>query len=161
RLGMQYTIVSSQGVYATSESWSTAAPADAVFAALAGPAGPPPPNITSLSPASGPVGTSVTITGTNFGASQGASGVTFNGFGATVNSWSDTSIVAIVPGPTSSHSGANTGPVVVTVGGVASNSVTFTVIPTINSLTPSSGPIGTAVSVSGSGFGLSQGTSTV
>ena len=31
-----------------------------------------PPTLTSLSPTSGPVGTSVTITGTNFGATQGA-----------------------------------------------------------------------------------------
>ena len=37
------------------------------------------PALTSLSPTSGPVGTSVTITGTNFGATQGTSTVKFNG----------------------------------------------------------------------------------
>jgi len=63
----------------------------------------------------------VTITGTNFGATQGASTVTFNGTAATVTSWSATSIVAPVP------NGATTGNVVVTVGGVASNGVNFTV----------------------------------
>jgi hypothetical protein len=79
------------------------------------------PSITSISPTSGPVGTSVTITGANFGSTQGTSTVTFNGTAATPSSWSDTSIVAPVP------SGATTGPVVVTVGGVASNGVSFTV----------------------------------
>jgi hypothetical protein len=80
------------------------------------------PSITSLSPTSGAVGTSVTITGTNFGTTQGTSAVTFNGTTATaIASWAATSIVATVP------TGATTGGVVVTVGGVASNSVNFTV----------------------------------
>jgi hypothetical protein len=79
------------------------------------------PSITSLSPTSGPVGTSVTITGANFGTTQGTSTVTFNGTTAAPTSWSATSIVATVP------TGATTGSVVVTVGGVASNGVTFTV----------------------------------
>jgi hypothetical protein len=80
------------------------------------------PHITSpLSPASGPVGTSVTISGTGFGATKGTSTVTFNAKTATPTSWSDTEIKAPVP------SGATTGPVVVTVGGNKSNGVTFTV----------------------------------
>jgi IPT/TIG domain/Beta-propeller repeat len=45
------------------------------------------PTITSLSPTSGLVGTSVTITGTNFGSSQGSSTVNFNGTAATTASW--------------------------------------------------------------------------
>ncbi len=81
----------------------------------------PAPSITSLTPSSGLVGTSVTITGSNFGATQGASTVKFNGTAATPTSWSATSIVAPVP------SGATTGNVVVTVGGVASNGISFTV----------------------------------
>ena len=36
------------------------------------------PTLTSLAPTSGPVGTSVTITGTNFGSTKGTSTVTFN-----------------------------------------------------------------------------------
>src|SRR6266850_1425497 len=79
------------------------------------------PNITSLNPASAVAGTSVTITGTNFGTSQGNSTVSFNGTAATPTSWNATSIVVAVP------AGATTGNVVVTVGGVASNGVTFTV----------------------------------
>src|SRR6266404_2664875 len=83
---------------------------------------PVPPSISSLSPTSGLVGTSVTATDSNFGATQGTSTIKFNGTTAAPTSWSDTSIVAPVP------AGASTGPVVVTVAGAASNGVTFTVI---------------------------------
>jgi hypothetical protein len=81
------------------------------------------PSITSLSPTSGLVGASVTITGANFGATQGTSTVKFYGTTAVPTSWSATSILVPVP------SGATTGSVVVTVGGAASNGVTFTVTP--------------------------------
>src|SRR5262249_14447041 len=115
----------------------------------------PSPSITSLSPTSGAVGTSVTITGTNFGSSQGTSTVTFNGTTATPTSWSSTSIAVPVP------SGATTGNVVVTVGGTASNGVSFTVTPGITSLSPTSGGAGTAVTITGTTFGSTQGSSTV
>lgn len=81
----------------------------------------PPPAINNLAPPSGPIGTPVTINGSNFGATQGTSTVKFNGVTATVTNWSNTSITATVPAT------ASTGPVVVTVSGVASNGVTFTV----------------------------------
>ena len=68
---------------------------------------PLPPGITSLSPSSGAVGAAVTITGTNFGTTQGTSSVAFNGIAATPTSWSATSIVVAVP------AGATTGNVVV------------------------------------------------
>src|SRR5947208_3101711 len=110
------------------------------------------PNVSGLSPNNGPVGSSVTISGANFGASQGASTVTFNGVLATPTSWSATSIVVLVPAT------ATTGNVVVTVAGMASNGSNFTVTPKITSLSPGSGPVGTAVTVSGSNFGASQGT---
>jgi len=82
---------------------------------------PSPASIANLNPNSGAVQSSVTIMGTNFGATQGTSTVKFNGTTATATSWSATSIVAPVP------AGATTGNVVVTVGGVASNGVSFTV----------------------------------
>ncbi|HEX8837413.1 MAG TPA: DUF4038 domain-containing protein [Candidatus Acidoferrum sp.] len=118
------------------------------------------PYISGLSVASGPVGTAVTITGTHFGATQGSSTVTFNGTAASPTTWSDTSIAAPVP------SGATTGSVVVTVGGVASNGSTFTVTsssstPTITSLSPTSGPVGTSVTITGTNFRATQGSSTV
>ncbi len=82
------------------------------------------PTITSVTPASGVLGTQASITGTNFGATQSTSSVTFNGTPAiTFTSWSATSIVTAVP------AGATTGNVVVTVGGIASNGVNFTVVP--------------------------------
>ncbi len=89
------------------------------------------PIISLLSPGVGSAGTPVTITGSNFGATQGSSTVKFNGTTATPTSWSTTTIVAPVP------VGATTGQVVVTVGGVASNTVIFTVNrpPTLNSIT--------------------------
>src|SRR5260370_2218690 len=81
---------------------------------------PPPARIASLSPTSGVIGMSVTITGANFGATQGSSTVKFNGTTATPTNWSATSIVAPVP------AGATTANVIVTVGGVATNGVNFT-----------------------------------
>jgi hypothetical protein len=117
-----------------------------------------PPSISNLSPITGPIGTPVTITGANFGASQGSSTVAFNGTNAgTATTWTDTSIVVPVP------TGAATGNVVVTVSGLASSGVPFTVTvpPSISNLSPTSGPVGTAVTITGTNFGASQGTSIV
>jgi hypothetical protein len=103
-----------------------------------------PPTISNLSPTSGAVGASVTITGTNFGSTKGTSSVTFNGTAATtITSWSATSIAATVP------TGATTGNVVVTVGGQASNGSAFTVsvVPTIVWTQPS--PITYGATLSG------------
>jgi hypothetical protein len=60
-------------------------------------AGTKPPLIKSLSPASGTIGTVVTIKGKYFGATQGSSTVTFNETPANVSSWSDTAITCTVP----------------------------------------------------------------
>jgi IPT/TIG domain len=78
------------------------------------------PTITSFSPTSGPVGTSVTITGTNF---TGATSVTFNNVAATTfNVNSATKITATVP------STATTGLIrVTTPGGTATSATNFTV----------------------------------
>ncbi len=79
------------------------------------------PTIMTLTPASGPANTVVTISGLNFGATQGTSTLTFNGFPATPTTWSDKKLIVAVP------AGAITGPVLVTVAGISSNAVTFTV----------------------------------
>lgn len=115
------------------------------------------PTITSLAPTSGGVGALVTIAGSNFGSTQGASTVTFNGTQASPTSWSATSIVAPVP------SGATTGNVVVYASGANSNGVLFTVLPPpmISSLSPISGGVGASVTIAGTNFGSTQGTSTV
>src|SRR5207244_9986470 len=57
-----------------------------------------PPSVTSFWPTSGPVGMAVTITGANFGTSQGSNTVTFGGTSAgTAAYWSATSITVTVP----------------------------------------------------------------
>ncbi len=55
------------------------------------------PSISALAPPSGLPGSAVTISGANFGATQGSSVVTFGGTTATVTSWSNTAIAATVP----------------------------------------------------------------
>jgi len=107
------------------------------------------PEIDSFSPASGPVGTSVTINGNHF---SGATEVKFKTTAAatfTVNS--NTRITAKVP------SGATTGPISVTTDdGTGASSTNFTVtpspVPTITSFSPASGPVGTSVTINGTGF---------
>jgi RHS repeat-associated protein len=81
------------------------------------------PQITSLSPNPALAQTQVTIQGTNFGSSQAAGTVTFNGVAAVVTGWSNTSVSAIVP------SNVTPGPVVVTVNGVGSNGLAFSLPP--------------------------------
>jgi hypothetical protein len=117
----------------------------------------PTPSITSLTPNSGTVGSSIVIAGTNFGDTPGTSTVTFNGTTATATAWSASSITATVP------AGSTTGNVVVTVNGVGSSGVNFTVLtpPSITSLTPNSGAVGSSIVVAGTNFGATQGTSTV
>ena len=79
--------------------------------------------ITSLSPASGAPGTSVTISGSGFGSSQGSGLVMIGGAAAPVTSWSDTQVVVTIP------STSLTGIVRVQQNGVWSNALTFTVPP--------------------------------
>jgi hypothetical protein len=111
------------------------------------------PVITSLSPTVGLAGTSVAVNGANFGSSQGSSLVTLNGLPVTVSSWSPTAIVISVP------TGATTGNIVVTVT-AASNGAEFTV-PAITGINPYSGPVGTLLTIDGSGFGGVQNSGSV
>jgi DNA/RNA endonuclease G (NUC1) len=78
----------------------------------------PPPIIAGFSPATGAVGDSVTITGTNF---ISVSSVTFNGVSAAFTVNSSTQIVATVP------LNANSGPISVTAGGTAISTTSFIV----------------------------------
>ena len=113
-----------------------------------------PPAIGSLTPASGLPGSLVTIAGTNLST---AGTVTFAGTPASVKSWTTTSIVAAVPQT------AVSGGVVVDAFGVLSNGVPFTVsaAPAITAVTPATGSAGQVVTISGSAFGASEGTSMV
>lgn len=83
------------------------------------------PTITSITPTSGPVGTVVSMKGTNL---TGITGVTFNGKAAvSFNAVSATQLTATVP------SGATTGPVGVVAGGGNATAGTFTVTTVVKS----------------------------
>jgi YD repeat-containing protein len=86
------------------------------------------PIISSLSPAQGPVGMLVTISGSNFGSSVGLSNVGFGSVPGVPVQWSQNRIVVPVP------PGAVTGPVMVVVNSQASNSAQFTVGPAVASI---------------------------
>jgi hypothetical protein len=142
-----FTVVSPTSVYATvpteadtgtiqltspQGSWTTAR----WFAVV--------PTLSGFSPAGGPVGTTVTLTGSGF---TGATGVAFNGTAAAFTVVSSTQITATVP------SGASTGRLSVsTPAGKASLSTWFQVVPSISGFTPTSGPPGTTVTISGVSF---------
>lgn len=113
------------------------------------------PVITRDSPASGTVGTTITLTGTSFGDSQGTSTVMFNGVPVAPTSWSNTSIALIVP------AGAANGMIVATINGFSTNGVQFLVLPSITSLSPAVASPGAVVAVSGSAFGKIQGFGSV
>jgi hypothetical protein len=146
--------VSASATLGAADNWAAGL---AAFKAASG-GGASNPTITSLNPTAGVQGTPVTIMGTNFGSSQPSSTVKFNGTAATPSNWTATSITAPVP------IGATTGNVVVTVGGVASNGMSFTVTsppPSITNVNPASGTVGTLVTITGTNFGSPQGTSTI
>lgn len=105
---------------------------------------PPAPSITSFTPAGGPAGIVVTITGKNL---AGASAVTFNAKAApTFTVVSPKQIKATVPVT------ATTGKIGVrTAGGTATSAGTFTML-AVASLKPASGPKGSQVTIAGSGF---------
>ena len=110
----------------------------------------PVPAITSFTPTSGRIGAAVTITGSNF---TGASQVRFNGISAPFTVISNTAIVTGVP------SGATSGKISVTSsGGTGISSSNFSVssrniAPQISSFSPTSGTVGTAVTVNGTNLG--------
>jgi hypothetical protein len=105
------------------------------------------PAISSFAPASGFVGQSVVLTGSNF---AGATAVKFNGASATYSVDSATQITAAVP------AGATTGTLSVTTPqGTGTSAGSFTVsvaAPTVASLNPTSGKGGDTITVTGTGF---------
>jgi hypothetical protein len=103
------------------------------------------PQITSFSPASGVVGTVISITGVSL---TQTSRVTIGGKAASFTVNSDTSVTATVP------VGAKTGAAIsiATAGGIASSKTKLAVVPSIKSFSPTSGPVGTAVIITGNSF---------
>jgi hypothetical protein len=111
---------------------------------------PPVPTITSFTPASGMVGTTVTITGTNF---TGATAVRFGTVNAVFTVNSPTQITATVP------SGAVTAPIIIVgLGGLFASATSFTIVappalPTITSFSPVSGTVGARIRITGANLG--------
>ncbi|MCC7104391.1 MAG: IPT/TIG domain-containing protein, partial [Chloroflexi bacterium] len=104
--------------------------------------------ITSFTPTSGPPGQPVTVTGSDF---TGATQVQFNNSGAFFAVVSNTEIHTSVP------LGASSGPIKITgPAGTTTSSGRFTVTerraPEVTSFTPTSGPRGTEVTITGRGF---------
>jgi len=103
------------------------------------------PTLSGFAPTAMTVGNTIVLTGSGLTNTQS---VTLNGL--TVPTWvvnSDTQLTLLVP-PTAV---TGTLQIVTTAGTVTSGSV-FTVIPQISGFTPASGPVGTQVTVTGSGF---------
>jgi outer membrane protein assembly factor BamB len=107
------------------------------------------PKISSFSPASGAASTPVTIIGSGF---TGATAVRFNGAASVFTVNSSSKITAEVPAMPSA-----VGPVTVTtLAGTAKSPSRFTVTPAVL-LSGATGPPGSAVTVSGTGFGSLEG----
>ena len=100
----------------------------------------PTPTITTVQPQSAPAGTAITLTGTNFGAAQGADsyltlvqggtswGAPYDGAKVTITNWSDTSITFDLPPATGSFPiSPGAASITVTASGQTSNSEPITV----------------------------------
>ena len=118
-----------------------------------------PPVLSGIDPARGVAGSTVTLSGTDFGDTQGASSVSFGGVAAaSYTSWSDTQVACLVPagieGPLQ---------VTLTTTGGTSNGVTFDVLtpPVLSGIDPARGVAGSTVTLSGTDFGDTQGTSSI
>jgi hypothetical protein len=114
------------------------------------------PSVTAVSPGTGIAGTQVTFTGTGFGATQGSGNVWLGSTYGTVVSWSDTRVVATVA------SGAKSGAAQILQGGVWSDVIAFTVVtPIVTNVSPARGLPGTQITITGTGFGATQGSGNV
>jgi hypothetical protein len=113
----------------------------------------PSPVIVGFSPASARVGSTVTVTGTDL---TGATAVKFNGAAASFAVTSETQITATVP------AAARSGKIAVTTpGGTAVSASGFKVEPLLSKLSPTAGRRGVIVTITGTGFCASRGTSYV
>jgi hypothetical protein len=160
-------------------SYTSAGEPEQVTAAEQAPPAPaplPPPVISQVTPSTTAAGTSVTLTGENFGSTQGSSyltlaqggtswGAPYDGAKLTITSWSDTSITFTLPpdtGPFPIEPGPAT--ITVSVDGQTSPAQTITVsgtvapAPVISSASPSTTTAGSSVTLTGVNFGSSQGS---
>ena len=94
--------------------------------------------IASITPATGPKGTSVVITGTGFSSTAGSNTVTLNGKACTVTNASTTQLTITIP------PGAGTGKIIVTVDGQTAESETFEFVYSVEVATLAGGAYGFA-----------------
>jgi cysteine-rich repeat protein len=113
------------------------------------------PGICGINPRTGLSGDAITISGSQFGESQGGSSATLGGRDISPAFWGDIEIRGTVPNISQGRY-----PVSVTVGGEQSNTVYFMAtsreagtVPSILSITPASGPREEYVQISGMNFG--------
>lgn len=112
----------------------------------------------SFTPASGPAGTIVTISGAHFSGTLSLNGVKFNNIDATVSAASDSQLLVTVPAL------ATTGKISVTINGEtvsSSSDFTVTVAPVISSFSPVIGLAGDTIIISGSNFSSTIADNTV
>ena len=105
-------------------------------------------SIGSVSSSSGASGSSVTITGSGFSSIPSQDAVTFNGVAATVTYASGNRLVVTVP------PGATTGDIsIATPSSSVTSANSFTVVPvSVSSFSPTTGVVGTVLTVNGGGF---------
>jgi lysophospholipase L1-like esterase len=116
----------------------------------------PPPTITTVTPNADSPGHPITLIGTYYGATQGSSSVDFAGVSTTVVSWSDQQVTVLVPTGTPATGRWH----LTTANGTATSPSDFTVTtpapadntPTITSFSPTSGPPGTTIVLTGTNF---------
>lgn len=113
----------------------------------------PAPTVTSVAPNAGAIGTSVTITGTNFYSVTAVEFGTANATSFIVNSL--TQITAVVPAP-ASGSPCTVDITVTACGGISAitpaDQFTYTGPPTVTGLSPNNGPSNILISVTGTNF---------
>jgi hypothetical protein len=109
------------------------------------------PRITAVNPDSAAIGDTIEVLGTRFGPAVETSRVLFGPFPATISTWTDTRILAVVP------VGAQSGSIRVVAGGLTSNAVPFEVgsvlPPLISALNPDSAAVGDTIEILGLRFG--------
>jgi gliding motility-associated-like protein len=119
------------------------------------------PTLTSVSPTSGPVGTEVTITGTDFSLVPADNIVTFFVTPLPVSATTPTTITATIPpiGNGLYQLRLQVGCVSITNGPFFT--VTSGTVPSITSFTPTSGVVGTTVTITGTNFSSTPANNTV
>lgn len=149
--GIITAVAAGQTYIIVQENGSTAAAAYVTIAPQ--PATGTSPAVTSVTPTSGVPGvTQVTVNGSGFGATQGNGFVQLGTQNGTVSSWSDTQIVATVSATARSAVAS------VNQNGLYSNTVPFAIsTPVIQGILPLSVTAGSQLTITGSGFGTTQG----